>query len=90
MKWQRGYQSSNVEDRRGRGGGRLPGGRLGLGGIVILLVLSVVFKRDFLSLAGGFGDDPTQAIAGSDPISSPAEDGRPSSPGATPSTPTPA
>ena len=74
MKWQRGYQSSNVEDRRGSGGGRLPGGRLGLGGIVILLILSVVFKRDFLSLAGGFADDPTQVTAGADPVSSPAED----------------
>jgi predicted metalloprotease len=74
MKWQRGYQSSNVEDRRGSGGGRLPGGRLGLGGIVILLILSIVFKRDFLSLAGGFADDPTQVTAGADPVSSPAED----------------
>jgi len=74
MKWQRGYQSSNVEDRRGARGGRLPGGRLGLGGLVVLLILSIVFKRDFLSLAGGFADDPTQVITGSDPVSSPAED----------------
>jgi predicted metalloprotease len=74
MKWQRGYQSSNVEDRRGSGGGRLPGGRLGLGGIVILLILSIVFKRDFLSLAGGFADDPAAVTAGGDPQSTPAED----------------
>ena len=74
MKWQRGYQSSNVEDRRGRGSGRMPGGRLGLGGIVILLILSIVFKRDFLSLAGGFADDQPSVTAGSDPVASPAED----------------
>jgi len=74
MKWQRGYQSSNVEDRRGSGGGRLPGGRLGLGGIVILLILSIVFKRDFLSLAGGFADDPAAVTTGADPLSTPAED----------------
>jgi hypothetical protein len=74
MKWQRGYESSNVEDRRGSGGGRLPGGRLGLGGIVILLILSIVFKRDFLSLAGGFADDPAAVTAGADPLSTPAED----------------
>ncbi len=74
MKWQRGYQSSNVEDRRGSGGGRLPGGRLGLGGIVILLILSIVFKRDFLSLAGGMADDPAAVAAGGDPQSTPAED----------------
>jgi predicted metalloprotease len=74
MKWQRGYRSSNVEDRRGARGGRLPGGRLGLGGIVLLLILSIVFKRDFLSLAGGLADDPAMATTGSDPVSSPAED----------------
>jgi len=74
MKWQRGYQSTNVEDRRGQGGGRLPGGRLGLGGIVILLILSIVFKRDFLSLAGGFTDDPAAIAPGSAPAGSPAED----------------
>jgi hypothetical protein len=45
-------RSSNVEDRRGVGGGRV---RLGLGGMVILLILSVVFKRDFFSLVGDAG-----------------------------------
>ena len=36
------------------GGGRgFGGGKLGLGGIVILLILSEVFKQDFLGLAGG-------------------------------------
>ncbi len=73
MKWQRGYQSTNVEDRRGRGGGRMPGGRLGLGAIVILLILSVVFKRDFLSLAGGLSDGTGMAGTGA-PVSTPAED----------------
>lgn len=72
MKWQRGYESANVEDRRGRGGGRLPGGRLGLGGIVILLILSLVFKQDFLSLAGGLAGGAGPADG---PVSStPAED----------------
>jgi predicted metalloprotease len=74
MKWQRGYESSNVEDRRGAPGGRMPGGRLGLGAILILLVLSVVFKRDFLSLAGGMGGDAPGAEAAGTPVSTPAED----------------
>ena len=74
MKWQRGYQSSNVEDRRGSGGGRVPGGRLGLGAIVILLILSVVFKRDFLSLAGGIAGDAPVADGSGEVVSTPAED----------------
>lgn len=56
MRWNRGPMSQNIDDmRNASGGGRRPGGgmRLGLGGMVILLILSVVFKRDFFSLIGG-------------------------------------
>jgi len=55
-----GGDSPDVEDMRGQSGGgfRLPGGRFGLGGIIVLLVLSLIFKRNFLSLAGiGTGAD---------------------------------
>lgn len=72
MKWQRGYESANVEDRRGRGGGRMPGGRLGLAGLVFLVILSVVFKRNFLALAGGpVGGGPASGVEFASP---PAED----------------
>ena len=49
MRWTPGGQSPNIEDRRnsGIGGG---GMRLGLGGMIILFILSVVFRRDFFSL----------------------------------------
>jgi uncharacterized protein len=52
MRWTPGGSSDDVEDRRDdSGGGFRPGGiHLGLGGIVILFVLSLIFKRDFLSL----------------------------------------
>ncbi|MEO6445191.1 MAG: neutral zinc metallopeptidase, partial [Gemmatimonadaceae bacterium] len=66
MKWKPGGRSSNLEDRRGAsgggggggfsfggGGGGMGGGKLGLGGVVVLLVLSLVFKQDFLGLGGG-------------------------------------
>jgi uncharacterized protein len=53
MRWTPGGSSDDVEDRRddSGGGGFEPGGiHLGLGGIIILFVLSLIFKRDFLSL----------------------------------------
>ncbi len=59
MKWTRGGRSANLEDRRGEraayGGGRGPGLKLGLGGFLLLAVLSIVFKKDFFSLVGGGG-----------------------------------
>ena len=59
MRWTPGGSSKDVEDRRGAGGGfRLPGGRMGLGGLVVLLILSLVFKQDFFSLVGGGSPGP--------------------------------
>ncbi len=60
MRWTRGHRSQNIEDRRGArgtggGGGGGGGMKVGLGGMVVLLILSVVFKRDFFSLAGDSG-----------------------------------
>jgi predicted metalloprotease len=74
MRWTPGGRSGNLEDRRGASGGGFGGfgGRgLGLGGIVILLVLSLIFKQDFLSLASGGGSAPSTAPA---PIEDPAEE----------------
>ena len=74
MRWTPGGRSGNLEDRRGASGGGFGGfgGRgLGLGGIVILLVLSFIFKQDFLSLAGGGGAAPSAAPA---PINDPSEE----------------
>jgi predicted metalloprotease len=68
VRWTPGGRSQDLEDRRGEGGfggGFIPGGGrgLGLGGLVILLILSLVFKRDFLGLLGG-GGAPAGATTG--------------------------
>ena len=60
MRWTPGGNSEDVEDRRdesgdgGGGGGFGFGGiHLGIGGTIIVLLLSLVFKRDFFALLGG-------------------------------------
>ena len=55
MRWTPGGSSDDVEDRRDEGGGggggfQIGGIHLGLGGVIVLFVLSLIFKRDFLSL----------------------------------------
>ncbi len=54
MRWTRGTRSDDVEDRRGEsGGGGFGRMRLGIGGFLVLLVLSLVFKKNFFALVGG-------------------------------------
>jgi uncharacterized protein len=77
MRWTPGGESSNIEDRRGQGGGFIPGGRagMGIGGAVIMLVLSLIFGRDFVT--GGTTTDSTSAapaVANGEVASSPSEE----------------
>ncbi|WIX03516.1 neutral zinc metallopeptidase [Pseudomonas sp. AR5] len=51
MRWKRARRSDNVVDARGRSGMRLGGG-LGLGGVVIVVVLSLLTGQDPLQLLG--------------------------------------
>ena len=78
MKHDENYESGDVEDRRGESGGgsglggggfRLPAGKLGLGGLAVLLVLSLVFKTDLISpiLGGGGGGSDGGAPAAAAP-----------------------
>jgi len=59
MRWTPGGTSGDIEDRRDEGGGGggfgFGGMRLGIGGIVILFILSLVFKTDFFALLSGGG-----------------------------------
>ncbi len=82
MRWTAGGRSDNLEDRRGaRGGGGFRGGgggglKLGLGGTVMLLVLSLIFKRDLLTEFSGAGlpVDPAASSARQAPLSDAREE----------------
>ena len=74
MRWTPGGVSSDIEDSRGSGGGfrgfnfgRSP---LGCGGFIVLLVLSLLFGRNFFSLLGPSEQPRTQveAPAGQPPV----------------------
>jgi predicted metalloprotease len=81
MRWQRGTSDADIEDRRGSSGGGFrgfPGGgglRLGLGGIVILGILSLVFKQNFFALLDNVAMDTSTQTAPSEPpaATTPAE-----------------
>lgn len=71
MRWTPGGQSQDVEDRRseggsGGGGFGFGGMHIGIGGAVILLILSLVFKQNFFALLGG-GNGASPAVSTSQP-----------------------
>lgn len=73
MKWNRGESGEDVEDRRdqGGGGGGFGGARVGVGGLILLGVLSLVFKRDLISPFIGNTGAPVASSA--DPARTQAE-----------------
>lgn len=71
MKWLPGGESQDIEDERdasgGGGGFQFGGMHIGVGGAIILLVLSFIFKTNLFALLGGGGTADTNAPAVSRP-----------------------
>jgi predicted metalloprotease len=77
MRWTPGGQSDDVEDRRdesGGGGGGFGGLHLGIGGIIILFVLSLIFKQNFFALLGSGGSNANSPGSAAVSQPSPARD----------------
>lgn len=75
MRWTPGGRSGNLEDQRGGGGGFGFGGgglKLGIGGTLFLLVLSLIFKQDFFAMLDGGPVASTQQQAR--PVNDPQEE----------------
>ena len=84
MRWQQGQSDQDIEDRRGEtseggggGGFQVGGAHLGIGGLILVGVLSVVFRQNFFALfdqapAGA----PAQAQQGVPAAASPLENER--------------
>jgi predicted metalloprotease len=77
MRWSPGHRSTNVEDRRGSGGRFIRGaGGMGAGTLIILLILSLIFKRDFFSLVGAGGTAPSAETGAAPPANTTPEEER--------------
>lgn len=76
MRWTPGGTSGDIEDDRdssGGGGFQLGGIHVGIGGFLILLVLSLVFRHNFLSLVGIGSSGPSSSISQPDTARDQAE-----------------
>ena len=73
MRWTDGGESSDIEDRRDESGGGGGGGfgfggiHIGIGGALLLLVLSLIFHQNFFALLGGGGPGVQSGQATSGP-----------------------
>ncbi len=73
MRWTPGDRG-NVEDLRGRSGIGMKAGGLGIGGLLVLLVLSWATGVDFLSLVGSGGGPPSDSVGTSGNVATTPEE----------------
>lgn len=75
MRWTPGGRSDDLEDQRNSGGGRRGGGMgLGIGGLLLLGVLSLVFKRDLVTPFLNVGTESSVPASAPDPKRDAAEE----------------
>ena len=60
MRWKRARRSDNVVDARGRGGMRIGGGKLSLGGIAAIVIIGLLMGKDPLQILGQIGGELVQ------------------------------
>jgi uncharacterized protein len=73
MRWTPGGESENIEDRRNSGGfGGFRGRHIGIGGLLLLGLLSIVFRRDLITPFLGISSAPTASMP--DPARTKAEE----------------
>lgn len=75
MRWTPGDRS-NIEDRRGSSGYGMRVGGLGIGGLLVVLLLSWITGVDFLSLIGTDGPAPTETVGTSGRVNASPEEER--------------
>jgi hypothetical protein len=73
MRWTPGDRG-NVEDLRGRSGVGMKAGGLGIGGLLVLLLLSWATGVDFLSLVGSGGGPPSDSVGTSGNVATTPEE----------------
>jgi uncharacterized protein len=74
MRWTPGGVSGDIEDRRSEGGSRIRGTHLGIGATLLLVLLSLIFKRDFVSMFTGVQETaPAVNEASRSAVQDPAE-----------------
>jgi predicted metalloprotease len=79
MQWTPGEISEDIEDRRDSGGGGGPsfggfgGAPLGIGGTIILILLSVIFRQDFFSMFSGSAGPSRRIETSADPARTASE-----------------
>ncbi len=76
MRWTPGGESPDIEDRRdqsGGGGFQFGGFHIGIGGAIVLLILSFIFKTNLFALLNGGAGDPQSAVSQPNPAQDAAE-----------------